>query len=62
MAASILLFQNAKCWITFKKSLFTLRNKDTIHKLPSESLSYAELNSCYQSFVTHVSVSEHVNP
>lgn len=62
MAGSSFLFQNAKCWITFKKSLFTLKNEDTIHKQPSESFSFAELNSCYQCLVTHVSVSEHINP
>lgn len=62
MAALSFLFQNAKCWITLKKSLFTLRYKDTIHKQPSESSSFAELNRCYQSLVRHVSVFEHISP
>lgn len=62
MAASGFLFQNTKSWVTLKKSLFTLRNKDTVHKLPSESFSFAELNSCYQSLVIPVSVPGHVSP
>lgn len=53
-----LSFRNVK----FKKSLFTSRNEDNIHKQSSESFSFAKLNGCYQSFDICVSVSEHVNP
>lgn len=43
MAALNFLFQNFKCWITFKNSFFTLRSEDTIHIQPSESFSFTEL-------------------
>lgn len=43
MAALNFLFQNFKCWITFKYSFFTLRNEDAIHIKPSEFFSFTEL-------------------